>query len=97
LPTLADKTWPIAECLPRRWVERSGKESVAGIIVGVVTLVFAIACWAYIVTHTGDAGGTGGGGAGGGGYGPPLNPVQAAEPAGAADPARAACWDRPGG
>ncbi len=48
--------------------ERGRGLAVAGIIVGVVTLVFAIFYWAYIAMHTGGAGGTGGGGAGGGGY-----------------------------
>jgi hypothetical protein len=49
--------------------ERGRGLAIAGIIVGVVTLVFAILYWAYIAMHTGGAGGTGGGGgAGGGGY-----------------------------
>jgi len=49
--------------------ERGRGLAIAGIIVGVVTLVFAVAYWAYIAMHTGGAGGAGGGGAGGGGGG----------------------------
>ena len=48
--------------------ERGHGLAIAGIIVGIVTLIFAIAYWAYIAMHTGGAGGTGGGGTGGGGY-----------------------------
>ncbi len=40
--------------------------AVAGIAIGVLTLIIAIAYWAFIAMHTG---GTGGGGNGGGGYG----------------------------
>ena len=47
--------------------ERGRGLAVAGIIVGVVTLVLAIGYWAVIAMHTGGAGGAGGG-AGGGGY-----------------------------
>jgi hypothetical protein len=47
--------------------ERGAALAVAGIIVGIITLVFAIGYWAYIVVHTGGSGG-GGGGGGGGGY-----------------------------
>jgi hypothetical protein len=53
----------------RRRIEQTGERghglAIAGIIVGVVTLVAAIAYWAIIAMHTG---GTGGGGGGGGGY-----------------------------
>jgi hypothetical protein len=56
----------------RRRISETGERgkglALAGIIVGVVTLVFAIAYWAYLGTHTGGAGGAGGGGASGGGY-----------------------------
>lgn len=45
--------------------ERGGALAVAGIVVGVVTLLFAIAYWAFLAMHTGG----GGGGGGGGGYG----------------------------
>lgn len=55
----------------RRRITRTGERghglAIAGIIVGVVTLIFAVAYWAYIAMHTGGAGDTGGGGAGGGG------------------------------
>lgn len=42
--------------------ERGRGLAAAGIIVGAVTLVFAVAYWAFIAMHTG--GGTGGGGGG---------------------------------
>jgi len=52
----------------RRKIAQTGERgqglAIAGIIVGVVTLVFAIAYWAYIAMHTGGAGGSGGGGGG---------------------------------
>lgn len=49
--------------------ERGAGLAVAGIIVGIITLVFAIAYWAYIGAHMGGSGGGGGtGGGGGGGY-----------------------------
>ncbi len=55
----------------RRRIAETGEHgsgvAVAGIVVGVVTLILAIAYWAYIVMHTGTAG-SGGGGGGGGGY-----------------------------
>jgi Domain of unknown function (DUF4190) len=47
--------------------ERGAGLALAGIIVGVLTLIFAVVYWAYILMHTGGGGGSGGGG-GGGGY-----------------------------
>lgn len=47
--------------------ERGHGLAIAGIIIGVVTLVAAIAYWVVIAMHTGGTGG-GGGGGGGGGY-----------------------------
>jgi uncharacterized protein DUF4190 len=44
--------------------ERGSGLAVAGIIIGVITLLFAIGYWAYIAAHLGG----GGGGGGGGGY-----------------------------
>lgn len=46
--------------------ERGRGLAIAGIIIGIVTLLVAIAYWAYLAMHTG---GTGGGSGGGGGYG----------------------------
>lgn len=46
--------------------ERGHGLAVAGIVVGVVTLILAIAYWIFIAMHTG--GGGAGGGTGGGGY-----------------------------
>jgi hypothetical protein len=46
--------------------ERGHGLAIAGIIIGVVTLVAAIAYWVVIAMHTGGTGG--GGGGGGGGY-----------------------------
>ena len=43
--------------------ERGHGVAIAGIVVGVVTLMLAIAYWAFIAMHTGNAAG------GGGGYG----------------------------
>jgi Domain of unknown function (DUF4190) len=43
--------------------------AIAGIIVGVITLLFAIAYWVYIGMHIGGGGGGYGGGSGGGGGG----------------------------
>jgi Domain of unknown function (DUF4190) len=40
--------------------ERGSGVAIASIVVGVVTLILAIAYWAYIVMHTGSAGGGGG-------------------------------------
>jgi hypothetical protein len=52
----------------RRTIPETGERgyglAVAGIIVGVVTLLIAIAYWIFIAMHTG--GGGGGGGTGGG-------------------------------
>jgi hypothetical protein len=51
----------------RRRVAETGERgrglAIAGIIVGVITLLFAIGYWIFIAMHTG------GGGTGGGGYG----------------------------
>jgi uncharacterized protein DUF4190 len=41
--------------------ERGGGLALAGIVVGVVTLIIAIAYWIFIAMHTGGGGGTGGG------------------------------------
>jgi uncharacterized protein DUF4190 len=38
--------------------------AIAGIIVGIVTLIFAIAYWAFLTMHTGGTGGSSGGGYG---------------------------------
>ncbi len=46
--------------------ERGSGLAIAGIIVGVVTLVFAIGYWAFLAMHTGGTGGGSGGGTGGG-------------------------------
>jgi hypothetical protein len=52
----------------RRRIPETGERgyglAVAGIVVGVVTLIIAIAYWIFIAMHTGG----GGGGAGGGGH-----------------------------
>jgi hypothetical protein len=49
--------------------ERGTGLAIAGIIVGVITLLAAIAYWVVIAQHTGGTGGgTSGGGGGGGGY-----------------------------
>lgn len=48
--------------------ERGRGLAIAGIIIGIVTLLVAIAYWAYLAMHTGGTGG-GSGGGGGGGYG----------------------------
>jgi hypothetical protein len=45
--------------------ERGAGLAVAGIVVGVITLLVAVAYWAVIAMHTG---GSSGGGGGGGGY-----------------------------
>ncbi len=47
--------------------ERGHGLAVAGIVVGVVTLLIAIAYWIFIAMHTGGGGASGGTG-GGGGY-----------------------------
>jgi hypothetical protein len=47
--------------------ERGAGLALAGIVVGVITLVFAIVYWVVIARHLGGAG-HGGGGGGGGGY-----------------------------
>jgi uncharacterized protein DUF4190 len=56
----------------RRRIPQTGERghglAVAGIIVGVVTLIIAIAYWIFIAMHTGGGGGAGGSGGGGGGY-----------------------------
>jgi Domain of unknown function (DUF4190) len=46
--------------------ERGAGLAVAGIVIGVITLLFAIAYWVFIAVHVG--GGGGGYGHGGGGY-----------------------------
>jgi Domain of unknown function (DUF4190) len=50
--------------------ERGRGLALAGIIVGVITLLFAIGYWVYIARYTGGGhgGGGGSGGGGGGGY-----------------------------
>ena len=45
--------------------ERGAGLAMAGIVIGVITLVFAIVYWAVLATHMGGSGG----GGGGGGYG----------------------------
>ncbi len=54
----------------RRKIPQTGERgyglAIAGIIVGIVTLIFAIGYWVFFAMHTG---GTGGSGGGGGGYG----------------------------
>lgn len=42
--------------------ERGAGLAVAGIVVGVITLLFAVAYWAVIAVHAGGSGGGGGGG-----------------------------------
>lgn len=59
--------------IARRRIPETGERghglAVAGIVVGVVTLLVAIAYWVFIAMHTGGGGGGGGtGGGGGGGY-----------------------------
>src|SRR5215470_14329651 len=49
--------------------ERGAGLAAAGIVIGVITLVFAIAYWAFIAKHMGGGGTGGGHGGGGGGYG----------------------------
>ncbi len=55
----------------RRRIAGSGERgrglAIAGIVVGVVTFVLAMAYWAYLGSHFGTGTGSGGGG-GGGGY-----------------------------
>jgi hypothetical protein len=50
----------------RRRIPETGERgyglAVAGIVVGVVTLIIAIAYWIFIAMHTGGGGGAGGGG-----------------------------------
>jgi uncharacterized BrkB/YihY/UPF0761 family membrane protein len=48
--------------------QRGAGLALAGIVVGVLTLVFAIAYWVIIARHFGGTGHGGGGGGGGGGY-----------------------------
>jgi VIT1/CCC1 family predicted Fe2+/Mn2+ transporter len=45
--------------------ERGAGLAVAGVVVGVITLLFAVAYWAVLAMHTGGSGGSGGGGGGG--------------------------------
>lgn len=49
--------------------ERGAGLAVAGIVIGVITLIFAIAYWVFVAVHLGGGGGYGGGGGGGGGGG----------------------------
>jgi Domain of unknown function (DUF4190) len=50
--------------------ERGAGVAVAGVVIGVITLLFAIAYWVFIAMHVGGGGGYGhGGGSGGGGGG----------------------------
>ena len=55
----------------RRKIPQTGERgyglAIAGIIVGVVTLIVAIGYWVFFARHTGHGGG--GGGSGGSGYG----------------------------
>ena len=44
--------------------ERGSGAAVAGIIIGVITLILAIGYWIFIAMHTGGGGGAGGGGGG---------------------------------
>lgn len=48
--------------------ERGSGLAVAGIVIGVLTLIFAVVYWIVIAMHMGGTSG-GGGGGGGGGYG----------------------------
>ncbi len=56
----------------RARVDQSGERgrglAIAGIVVGVITLLFAIGYWVYIARHVGGGHGGGSGGGGGGGY-----------------------------
>lgn len=55
----------------RRRIAQTGERgtglAMAGIVIGVISLLIAIAYWVIIAMHTGSSGGYGGGG-GGGGY-----------------------------
>jgi hypothetical protein len=48
--------------------ERGAGLAAAGIIIGVLTLLFAIAYWIFLATHMGGYSHGGGGSGGGGGY-----------------------------
>ena len=48
--------------------ERGRGLATAGIVVGVITLLFAIGYWIYIAKYVGGSHGHSGGGGGGGGY-----------------------------
>jgi hypothetical protein len=49
--------------------ERGAGLAAAGIVIGVITLLLAIAYWVFVAVHMGGGGGAGhGGGGGGGGY-----------------------------
>jgi uncharacterized protein DUF4190 len=56
----------------RRRIPQTGERghglAIAGIVVGVVTLIIAIAYWVVLAMHTGGGMSGGGGGGGGGGY-----------------------------
>lgn len=44
--------------------ERGAGLALAGIVVGVISLIIAVAYWAFLATHVGGHGGSGGGGYG---------------------------------
>lgn len=48
--------------------ERGAGLAIAGIIIGVLTLIFAVAYWIVLARHMGGMSGGSGGGGGGGGY-----------------------------
>ena len=56
----------------RREIPQTGERgrglALAGIVVGIVTLIFAVGYWIFIAMHTGATSGGSGGGGGGGGY-----------------------------
>lgn len=49
--------------------DRGTRLAIAGIIIGVITLLFAIGYWVFVAVHFGGGGGYGGGGGSGGGGG----------------------------
>ena len=57
----------------RRRIQQTGERgsglAMAGIVVGVITLVLAVAYWAWVANQTGHGGGVGPGGGGGGDVG----------------------------
>jgi hypothetical protein len=48
--------------------ERGAGLAIAGIVVGLLTLIFAVVYWIVLAQHMGSYGGGGSGGGGGGGY-----------------------------